>query len=69
MGEKRNGCRLLLRKPERKRPLGRPRWRLVDNIKMDLVEIGWDGVDRIGMKLDRDRWRALFKAIMYLLVP
>jgi hypothetical protein len=45
MGEKRNTYRLLVGKPEGKRPLGRPRWRLVDNIKMDLVERGWGDVD------------------------
>jgi hypothetical protein len=44
-GEKRNACRILVGKPERKRPLGRPRRRWVDNIKMDLREIGWDEVD------------------------
>jgi hypothetical protein len=49
MGEKRNACRILVGKPERKRPLGRPRRRWVDNIKMDLREIGWDGVEWIGM--------------------
>jgi hypothetical protein len=45
MGEKSNRYRILVRKPEGKRPLGRPRCRLVDNNKMDLTEIGWDGVD------------------------
>jgi hypothetical protein len=49
MGEKRNAYRILVGKPERKRPLGRPRRRWVDNIKMDLREIGWDGVDSIDM--------------------
>jgi hypothetical protein len=43
--EKRNACRILVRKPGRNRPLGRPRRRWVDNIKMDLREIGWDGID------------------------
>jgi hypothetical protein len=47
MGEKRNACKILVRKPEGKTPLGRPRHGWVDNIKMDLREIGWDGVDWI----------------------
>jgi hypothetical protein len=59
MGEKRNAYRLLVRKPEGKRPLGRPRRRWVVNIKMDLLEIRWDGVDWIGLAQDRDKWRAL----------
>jgi hypothetical protein len=49
MREKRNACRILVRKPEGKKPLGRPRRRWVDNIKMDVREIGWDGVDWIDM--------------------
>jgi hypothetical protein len=49
MGEKRNACRLLVGKPEGKRPLGRPRCRWVDNIKIDLREIGWDGMDWIDL--------------------
>jgi hypothetical protein len=53
-GEKRNGCRILVRKPEGKRPLGRPRCRWLDSIKMDLREMGWDGVDWINMVQDRD---------------
>jgi hypothetical protein len=59
MGEKRNAYRILVGKPEVKRPLARPRRRLVDNIKMDIREIGWDGVDWIDMVQDRDHWRAL----------
>jgi hypothetical protein len=55
MGEKRNAYRLLVGKPEGKRPLGRSRRRWVDNIKMDLLEIGWGGVDWIGQAQDRDR--------------
>jgi hypothetical protein len=52
-------------KPERKRPLGRPRRRWVDNIKMDLGEIGWDDVDWIDLTQDRDQWRALVNTVMY----
>jgi hypothetical protein len=51
--------RLLVGKPEGKRPLGRPRRRWADNIKIDILEIGWGGVDWIGLAQDRDRWRAL----------
>jgi hypothetical protein len=56
-------------KPEGKRPLGRPRSRWVDNIKMDLIEIGWDGVDWIDLAQDRDQWRDLVNMIMNLWVP
>jgi hypothetical protein len=56
-------------KPEGKRPLGRPRRRRVDNIKMDLLEIGWGGVDWIGLAQERDKWRALMNAVMNLRVP
>jgi hypothetical protein len=55
--------------PEGKRPLGRPRRRWVDNIKRDLGEIGWDGMDWIDLAEDRDQWRALVKAVMNLRVP
>jgi hypothetical protein len=53
---------LLVGKPEGKRPLGRPRLRWVDNIKMDLGEVGWSDVDWIGLAQDRNRWRALVNA-------
>jgi hypothetical protein len=69
MGEKRNAYRLLVGKPEGKRPLGRPRRKWVDNIKIDLLEIGWSGVDWIGLAQDRDKWRALVNAVMNLRVP
>jgi hypothetical protein len=59
MGEKRNAYRLLVGKPEGRRPLGRLRSRWADNIRMDLVEVGWGNVDWIGLTQDRDRWRAL----------
>jgi hypothetical protein len=52
--------------PERKRLLGRPRLRWVDNIKMDLREIGWGGMDWIGLAQERDRWRALVNMVMNL---
>jgi hypothetical protein len=69
MGEKRNAYRLLVGKPEGKRPLGRPRRRWVDNIKIDILEIGWGGVDWITLDQDRDKRRALEKAVMNLRVP
>jgi hypothetical protein len=68
-GEKRNAYRLLLRKPEGKRPLGRPRRRWVDNIRMNLGEVGWDDVDWIGLAKDRNRWRALVNSVLNLRVP
>jgi hypothetical protein len=55
--------------PEEKRPLGRPRSRCVDNIKKNLLEIGWGSVDWIGLPQDRDKWRALMNAVMNLRVP
>jgi hypothetical protein len=67
--EKRNAYRLLVGNPEGKRPLRRPRRRLVDNIKMDLLAIGWSGVDWIDLAQDRDKWRALVDAVMNLRVP
>jgi hypothetical protein len=67
-GEKRKAYILLLRKPDRKRSLGRQRRRWADNIKMDPVEIGWGGVDWIGLAQDRDKWRALMNAVMNLRV-
>jgi hypothetical protein len=63
MGENRNACRILMGKPEGKRSLGRPRCRWVDNIKMDLREIGLDGVDWIDMAQDRDQWMALVNTV------
>jgi hypothetical protein len=69
MGEKRNVYRLLVGKPEGKRPLGRSRRSWIDNIKMDLLEIGLSVVDRIGLAQDRYRWRALVNSVMNLGVP
>jgi hypothetical protein len=69
MGEKRNVYRLLVGKPEEKRSLERPRRRRIDNIKMDLLEIGLSVVDWIDLAQDRYRWRALVNAVMNLRVP
>jgi hypothetical protein len=69
MGEKRNVYRLLVEKPEGKRPLGRPRRRWIDNIKVDLLEIALNVVDWTGLAQDRYRWRALVNSIMNLRVP
>jgi hypothetical protein len=69
MGEKRNAYRLLVGKREGKIPLARPRRRSVHNIKMDLLETGWGGVDWIGLAQDRDKWRALVNAVTNLRVP
>jgi hypothetical protein len=60
---------LFVGKSKEKRPLGRPRYRLVVNIKMDLVEMGWDGVVWIGLAQNRYRWRALANMVMNLQVP
>jgi hypothetical protein len=68
-GEKRNAYRILVRKPEGKRPLRRPRSRWVDDNEMDLREIGWDGIDWIDLTQDRDQWRALVNTVMNLQVP
>jgi hypothetical protein len=65
---KHNAYRLLVRKPEGKRPLRRPSRRWVDNITMDLGEVGWSDVDWIGLAQDRDKWRALVNAVMNLRV-
>jgi hypothetical protein len=69
MGEKMNVYRLLVGKPEGKRPLGRPRHMWIDNVKMDLLEIGLNIVDWVGLAQDRYRWRALVNAVMNLRVP
>jgi hypothetical protein len=66
MAEKRNAYRILVGKPERKKPLGRPRHRWVDNIMIDLREIGWDGVDWIDVAQDGDQWRALVNTMTNL---
>ncbi|KAJ4428681.1 hypothetical protein ANN_25674 [Periplaneta americana] len=68
MGESRNAYRVLVGRPEGKRPLGRPRRRWEDNIKMDLREVGYDDRDWINLAQDRDRWRAYVRAAMNLRV-
>jgi len=69
IGERRGVYRILVRKPEGKRPLGRPRHRWEDNIKMGLQEVGCGGMDWIELAQDRDRLRALVNAVMNLRVP
>jgi hypothetical protein len=69
MGEERGVYRVLVGKQEGRRPLGRPRCRWVDNIRMDLQEVGCGQVDWIGLAQDRDRWRTLVSAVINLRVP
>jgi len=69
MGEGRGVYRVLVGKPERRRPLGRPRHRWEDNIRMDLREVGCGCVDWMELAQDKDRWRALVSAVMNLRVP
>jgi hypothetical protein len=68
-GAKRNAYRILVGKSEGMTPLERPRRRWVDNIKIDLREIGWDGIDWIDLAQDRNQWRALVNMVMNLRVP
>jgi hypothetical protein len=69
MGEKRNAYRLLVGKLEGRSPLERPRRRWLDNIGMDLVEVGWGDVDWIGLARDRDKQRVLVNSTLNLRVP
>ena len=69
MGEETGAYRVLVGKPDGKRPLGRPSRRWVDNIRMDLQEVGCGFVDWIGLARDRDRWRTLVSAVMNLRAP
>ena len=69
MSEERGVYRVLVGKPEGKRPLGRPRHRWVDNIRMDLQEVGCGYMDWIGRAQDRDRWRTLVSAVLNIGVP
>jgi hypothetical protein len=68
MREKTNAYRLLVGKPEGKRPVGRPRRRWVDNIRMDLGEVVWGDVDLIGLAKDRKWWRAVVNSVLNLRV-
>jgi hypothetical protein len=68
-GDKINSYRLLVGKPERKIPLGRPRRRWMDHIRMDLGEVEWGDVDCIGLAQDRNRWRALVNSVLDLRFP
>ena len=67
--DRRGAYRVLVGRPEARRPLGRPSLRWDDNIKMDLQDVGWRGVDWIAVAEDRDRWRALMNAVMNIRVP
>jgi hypothetical protein len=69
MGEERGAYRILVGRPEGRRALGRPRCRWEDNIKMDILEVGWEDMNWIELAQDRDRWRALVNALMNLRVP
>ena len=69
MGEERGMYRVLVGKPEGRRPLGRPRSRWVDNIRMDLQQVGCGYMDWIGLAQDRDSWLTLVSAVMNLRVP
>jgi hypothetical protein len=69
MGEKGNAYKIMVGKPEGKRPLGRPGCRWMDNIRMDFWKIGWDGMGWIDLAQNRDQWRAFVNTVMNLRVP
>jgi hypothetical protein len=68
MGENRNACRILVGKPEKKIPLGKPTYRHVDNIKMDIRQVDWGDMDWIDLTQDRDQWKALVNTVVILQV-
>jgi hypothetical protein len=69
MGENRNLYKILVGRPEGKRPLGRTTCKWVDNIKMDVGEVGWGGIDWIDVAQDRGNWRAIVETVMNICVP
>jgi hypothetical protein len=69
MRERRGAYRALVGKHEERRPIGKPRRRWEDNIKIDLREVGWGGADWLNLAQDRDRWRAIVNTVMNLWVP
>jgi hypothetical protein len=69
MGDRKGADRILMERPEGKRPLGRPKHRWDDNIKMDLQEVEWEGMGWIALARDRDTWRALVNAVLNLWLP
>jgi len=69
LGERRGAYRVLMGKPERKRPFGRPRCRWKDNIKVDLQEVGWGAMDWTDLDHNRDRWPAVVNVVLNLWVP
>jgi hypothetical protein len=68
-GDNRNAYKIMVGRPEGKRPLRRPRRRWLDNVKMDLIETGWGGVDWIDLAQDRDQWRSLMNTVVNFRVP
>jgi hypothetical protein len=69
LGGQGRAFRVFVRRPEGKRPLGRPRHKWEDNIRLDLLEVGWGGMDWIDLDQDRDKWWVLVNAVKNLRVP